>query len=137
MGKVKATLDTNILISSLGWEGNPHKIFNRILNGDIEMITSGPQFDELARVLEYQKFQFSEEQKDRFKSLILEIGTFVNLAEEIDIIKKDPDDNMILETALAGNADYIITGDPDLLELKEFKGIKIITARNFLNNINP
>lgn len=135
MGKTKATLDTNIFISALGWKGNPNKVFGKIVDGKVELVISNEQFAELSEALDYPKFQFTDEQKDRFKSLILEIATFVKPVEKIDIIKNDPDDNMILEAAIAGNADYIVTGDPDLLELKEFRGIKIVKAKEFLEEI--
>lgn len=134
MDKTKATLDTNILISALGWKGNPKKVFEKIVNGEVELIISDEQFAELSEALEYPKFQFTEEQKAKFKSLILGIATFVKPVEKIDIVKNDPDDNIHLEASVAGKADYIITGDPDLLVLKEFRGIKIITARDFLEN---
>lgn len=132
MGKTKVTLDTNILISAFGWEGNSKQIFNEIISGDIELIFSSEQFDELSRVLDYPKFKFTEKQKRKFKNLILEIAIFVQSEEKIEVIKDDPDDNIILESALAGKVNYIITGDSHLLNLKEFKGIKIITAKDFL-----
>ena len=72
MGKTKTTLDTNILISALGWNGNPKQVFDKIINGEIELVISDEQFNELSDALNYPKFQFSEEQKNRFKSLILE-----------------------------------------------------------------
>lgn len=123
MGKTKATLDTNIMISALGWKGNPKKVFDKILKGEVELIISDEQFSELAKALEYPKFQFTKEQKDRFKSVILEIATFVKPVEKIDAIKKDPDDNIHLEGGVAGNVEYIISGDLDLLDLKEFRGM--------------
>jgi len=133
MGKTKTTLDTNILISALGWEGNPKKVFDKVVNGEIELVISDEQFNELTETLDYPKFQFTEEQKDRFKSLVLELATFVKPVEKIAEIKNDPDDNIILEVAIAGNVEHIVSGDPDLLDLKEFRGIKIVTAREFLD----
>ncbi|MBI2584078.1 MAG: putative toxin-antitoxin system toxin component, PIN family [Candidatus Aenigmarchaeota archaeon] len=135
MGKTRATLDTNILISALGWEGNPRQVVRKIISGDCELVISKEQFNELSRVLDYPKFQFTEEQKSRFKTLILEMAMFVSLSESIDVIKEDPDDNRILESAVAGGADYIISGDPHLLKLKEFRGIRIVTAREFLEEL--
>ena len=52
---------------------------------------------------------------------------------KIDIIKDDPDDNKILECAIAGNVDCIVSNDKHLLKLKEFKGIKILTPKEFLS----
>ncbi|MBI5347583.1 MAG: putative toxin-antitoxin system toxin component, PIN family [Candidatus Aenigmarchaeota archaeon] len=69
MGKTKATLDTNILISALGWAGNPYKVFEKAVRGEIELIISEELFYELVEALEYPKLHFTEEQKDRFKSL--------------------------------------------------------------------
>ncbi|MBI2232760.1 MAG: putative toxin-antitoxin system toxin component, PIN family [Candidatus Aenigmarchaeota archaeon] len=131
MGK-KATLDTNILVSSLGWKGPPHKAFSKIISGEVEMVISDEQFSELSEVLDYAKLEFTEEQKDRFKALILEVATFVKPVEKIDAVKDDPDDNMILECAVAGSVDYIVSGDQHLLNLKRFRGIKIVTAKQFL-----
>ena len=135
MGKKKAVLDTNILISALGWKGNPNQVFDRIVKREVELVISDKQFNELSEALDYPKFQFTEEQKDRFESLILEIATFVKPLEKIDVIKNDPDDNMHLEAAVAGNVEYIVTGDPDLLDLNEFRGIKILTPKEFLELI--
>lgn len=51
------------------------------------------------------------------------------------MIKEDPDDNLVLECGVAGNVDYIVTGDTNLLKLKEFRSIKIRTAKEFLEEI--
>ena len=136
MGKTKATLDTNILISALGWEGNPKQVFAKVLKGEIKLVISDKHFTELERVLDYTKFQFTEEQKGRFKALVLAVATLVKPEEKIKVIKEDPDDNIVLECGVAGNVNYIVTGDPDLLKLKEFRGIKIRTPREFLQEVN-
>lgn len=133
MGKAKVTLDTNILISALGWKGKPNQVLAKVLKEEIELVISDKQFDELERVLDYPKFRFTEEQKKRFKALVLSVATFVRPEEKIDVIKEDPDDNMVLECGVAAHVDYIVTGDLDLLKLKEFRGIKIRKAKEFLN----
>ena len=132
MGKTKATLDTNILISALGWKGKPKQVFAKVLEGEIELVISDRQFDELERVLDYPKFRFTEEQKKRIKALGLSVATLVKPEEKISVIKEDPDDNMVLECGVAGKVDYIVTGDQDLLNLKEFRGIKIRASKEFL-----
>ena len=132
MDKTKVVLDTNILISALGWEGKPKRVFDQVVDGTLELIMSREQFEELSRALDYPRLQFAQEQKERFKTLILEIATIVKPQEKITIIKEDPDDNMFLECAVAGNAKYIVSGDSDLLELKEFRGIKILSPDEFL-----
>lgn len=132
MGKTKATLDTNTLISALGWKGKPKQVFAKVLKGEVELVISNKQFDELEQVLDYPKFRFTEQQKKRFKALILSVAALVEPEEKLNVIEEDPDDNIVLECGVAGKVNYIVTGDPDLLKLKEFRGIKIRTAREFL-----
>lgn len=138
MGKKKVILDTNILISALGWKGNPRIIFDRVINGKIELIISFKQIGELLRVMEYLKFRFTEEQKNKLLSILLEVATLVMTTSKVDVIKDDPDDNLILEPANEMKIDFVISGNDHLLKLKEFKGAKIITAKEFLlRNPNP
>lgn len=133
MGKRKVTLDTNILISALGWKGKPNKIMVKIINNELELFLSYEQFEELSRVLDYPKFKFTEEQKRRFRVLISEMATFVKTPIGLDIIKRDPSDNRILECAMIANVDYIITGDKShVLPLKKLGRIKIVTASEML-----
>ncbi|MBI4152630.1 putative toxin-antitoxin system toxin component, PIN family [Candidatus Woesearchaeota archaeon] len=82
--------------------------------------------------MDYPKFNFTEEQKATFISIILEIATMVEITGKVKVIVDDPDDNAILETAIVGNANCLISGDPHLLKLKEFARVKIITASEFL-----
>lgn len=135
MGKKKIVLDTNILISSLGWKGNLRTIFNKVIDGEFELILSFEQLRELLRVLDYPKFKFTDKQKDRFLSILLEISTLVETKSKVDIVEEDPDDNIILEPANEMKIDYIISGDQHLLKLKKFKDTKIVTAKKFLDLI--
>ncbi len=130
MGKTKVFLDTNILISALGWKGKPRVIFEKCLHG--ELVTSPNQIDELKRVMDYPKFNFTEEQKATFISIILEMARMVEISGKVRVIVDDSDDDAMLETAVVGNVDYLISGDPHLLKLKEFAKVRIVTASEFL-----
>lgn len=132
MGKTKVFLDTNILISALGWKGKPRVIFEKCLHGKLELVTSSHQIDELKRVMDYPKFNFTGEQKARFISIILEIAVMVEIPGKVKVIEEDHDDDVMLETAIVGSVDYLISGDPHLLKLKEFAKVKIVTASEFL-----
>lgn len=134
MVKKRVVLDTNVLVSAFGWEGIPHKIFESAVEGELELIVSYDQLSELRRVLEYPKFGFTENQRQRFIMIVLEVATIAEPMEKIDIVKDDPDDNIILECAVAGNAHYIVTGDRHLLGLKEFRGIRILNPREFIES---
>ena len=131
MGKKKVVLDTNILISALGWKGKSRIIFSKCLQGEFELVISSHQLDELRRVLDYPKFKFTEEQKLTFLGIVISIATVVEIIGELKVIKKDLDDNIILETAVVGDVDFIISGDSHLLDLNQFANIKIVTANTF------
>jgi len=132
MGKTKVLLDTNILISALGWSGKPKVIFEKCLHEELELVTSSDQIDELKKAMDYPKFSFTQEQKATFIFIILEIATMVEITGKVNVIVDDPDDNAILETAIVGNVQYLVSGDPHLPKLKEFAKVKIVTASWFL-----
>ena len=87
MGKEKVVLDTNILISALGWDGKQRTIFEMCIDGKYELITSQKQIDELTRVIGYPKFSFTQDQKDTFLSIFLKIATVVEVEREINVIE--------------------------------------------------
>ena len=100
--------------------------------GEFEFIISNFQLDEIQRVLNYPKFKFTEEQKTKFLGIIYEASTLIEVSNSLRIIKEDINDNIILESADKGNADYIISGDEHLLKLNKYKNIKIVTPVEFL-----
>jgi putative PIN family toxin of toxin-antitoxin system len=128
----KVILDTNVLVSALGWQGNPHKVLQRVVDKEAELFISYEQFEELARVLDYPKFNFTEEEKVRFKALISALAVFVTPRTRLDIVKEDPSDNRILECALVAKADFIISGDEHLLALGKLEGTRIVSAGQFM-----
>lgn len=133
MGKEKVVLDTNILISALGWNGKPREIFLKVLNEDLTLVISQKQLEELKEVMNYPKFSFTEEEKDKFLTILQEIALMVETIGGLKVIKEDPDDDVILETAVIGKATIIVSGDDHLLQLKEYAGIKIVTVAKFLD----
>ena len=132
MGKRKVVLDSNILISALGRKGKPRVVFEKCLHGELELVTSSSQLKELMRVMDYPKFGFTDEQKLTFLGIITAIATVVEIPKKLKVIEEDPDDDIILETAVVGNVGSIVSGDPHLLKLVKFGRIKIVTANDFL-----
>ena len=126
----KVVLDTNIIISALIFGGKPEQIYNLVLNKQIFPLTSPILIAELTEIL-IKKFKFDlikikqlEKITKKYFKIVHPDETFHKLADE--------DDNRVLEAALEGKCDYIITGDKDLLELSFFKKIEILTADQFL-----
>ena len=132
MGKKKLVVDTNNLISALGWEGNSRELVRKIIDKEYELCISRKQIAELKRVMDYPKFKFTASQKQKFLEILYEIAAIADTTTKLTVTE-DPDDNMLLECALEAKADYIISGDEHLLKLKEFKGIKIVSVKDFLD----
>ena len=125
-------LDTNILISSIFWRGNPYKVVLNALKKKYFLYLSDEILDELEEKLSL-KFKFPEDKIKVHIEILREYGKVIEPTVEINVIKEDPEDNKVLECAVSCNADYIVSGDHHLLKLKEFKGIKIVTAKEFLD----
>ncbi len=85
--------------------------------------------------MDYPKFKFKEKEKDQFLEVLLANSILVEPKEKINIIKEDSDDNKFLECAVEACADYIISGDDHLLKLHQFRGIAIVSPREFLSEI--
>jgi len=132
---IKAVLDTNILVSSIFWEkGNPHKVAELALCKKIKVFTSAEILMELEKVLR-RDFDEPKEKIQQQITLVLEYATVVAATKNVDVIKADSDDNKILECAIASGSDYIVTGDRHLLDIKEYEGVKIVKAKDFVEII--
>lgn len=135
---MRITTDTNVLLSSSFWKGASFTILERVEQKEIELILSEEIIEEFTRILQYEEVQKKIKDKNlemrRSVEEIISIATIVEPKEKLKVVKDDPDDNKILECALEGNVDYIITKDNHLLKLKEFRRIKIITPEEFLDN---
>ena len=127
----RATADSNIWVSGLNWYGKPHELLNLARDGKIELAISDAILDEFSRIL-HDKLEWSD---DRLNSMRTEVATFtkrVSSTETLDVVKADPDDNRILECAVAAGSDVIVTGDAHLLQLGAYRGIKIMKVADFL-----
>ena len=128
---IRAVLDSNVLISSLFSKGLPRHIVDLAIAQHIESITSPDILAEIESVL-YE--DFSDIPYSRIEEIIRDILSYSRLTPSEKISVKglrDAADAKIIACAIAGKADYIVTGDKDLLALKEYKGIRIVTPKTF------
>lgn len=132
---MRITVDTNVLISSLGWNGAEAAIIEMVLESGLDLCLSAQILSEFYRVAKYPKLGFSDEEIDGFIGRLLPNIIFVNPTGSINLITEDPDDNRILECALESKSRYIVSGDNHLLSLREFVGIRILRAPDFLKAI--
>ncbi len=126
----KIVVDTNIIVSSIFWSGKPYQIMQKGINQELLIFISKDIIDELKVVLK-RDFGLEEQEIEDIVSAILLFTHLAESKEKIDAVK-DKKDNIILECAVAANAGYIVSGDSHLLNLKEFRGIKIVSANEFL-----
>ncbi|MGK7933180.1 MAG: putative toxin-antitoxin system toxin component, PIN family [Microcystaceae cyanobacterium] len=130
-------LDTNIWISGLLWGGNPRKIINLAEHQEIAVYTSLPLLDELRITLTYPKFHHRLQQMTiTVDYLMTQVNNITELCQPIALDNipelRDPNDQIVLETAVTIPVHFIISGDLDLLVLREFQGIQILTSSQFL-----
>ena len=138
---MKVVLDTNIWLSGIFWQGNPYKIIKLGEQRKIEIIISRGIIEEIIEVLNRDsRFQrFIKNRKVSISDLIkttLYIATLIETKTKINVIKEVADDDRILEAAVDGKADYIISGDRHLLDIRKFNEIKIMKANEFLESCN-
>lgn len=137
---MKITTDTNVLISATFWTGSSYKILDLIDKKQIELILSS------AIIGEYKDVVNREEITDKVANKKLITSSAVDKAvneasiiqpiNKLEVVKNDPDDDKILETAIEGEVDYIVSRDKHLLNLKKFEGIEILTPEEFLKKIS-
>jgi len=129
---VTVVIDTNVLISALVGHGKPKVLVTKLL-AEHATVTSTEMLAELADVLSRVKFsKIKNTQVNAFLSILASNSVLVKASQHIRVIAEDPDDDVVLNTALSGKADYIVTGDKHLLNLKEFKGIGIVTVKEMI-----
>jgi putative PIN family toxin of toxin-antitoxin system len=133
---MKLVLDTNIFISAFYWGGNSQKIFDRIINGLDELYVSDKILEEISDVMIRPKFKTGQGTINKYIETIEKNCKKVFTEGRIKGICRDKDDDDKLECGIICNADYIITGDDDLLVLGNYETMKIITPGEYLAIIN-
>ena len=133
---MEAVLDTNVVVSAvISPKGPPAEIIRAWRAHSYIWVTSEPLLDELERTLRSPRLQryiaWSEGELTEFIGLIRQLTRVVAPSAQIDVIKADPDDHRVLEAAIEARVDYIVSGDHDLLDLREYDGIAIVTPARF------
>ncbi len=128
---MKAVFDTNVLVAAFVTEGICSKLVMRSRKKQFHLIACPLILTEFERVLIKKLSATKNESRSALQILSEAIHRVVHPSPLDRSICRDPDDDGILACALEARADYLVTGDEDLLELKVFKGIRIVTPRYF------
>ncbi len=134
---IKAVLDTNVLISSLiASQGNPHHIFAAWKKGKYTLVISDYLLQELHHVLTYpriaKRLPMSEAELAVILMAFAEKAEIVTVTDNLPGITRDPKDDPIVACAVAGQADYLVSGDQDILVLGAYEGIQMVTPAEFV-----
>ena len=132
MKKLFVVLDTNIFISSVFWEGSSYRVVKKAISQEIIVFVSDEIIKEIRKVLT-RDFSLGKQEIDDIVDAVAYFTHLIQPKEKVQVVKEDPDDNRILECALACSAKFIVTYDKHLLRLNKFKDINIFTPDNFLN----
>ena len=128
---MKVVFDTNVLVSALVFPGGRgEEALQRAVAEEDELLLSRPILDELLSVLA-RKFARDTEELARVALFLAEIATMVKPRKRLAVLK-DVADNRILECAVAGHADVIVTGDKALLGLKEYGSVRVVSLAAYL-----
>ncbi len=129
---MRVVADTNILVSALLFGGTPEQVFIAGLRGEIQLLTSPSLLKEFEKVLK-EKFKLNIHLVREIVEEVREVAEIVEVSSPIKAISYPDEDNRVLECAIDGKADFIVTGDTrHILPLKEYGGIKILSPSEFL-----
>jgi len=129
---MKIVIDSNIFVSSFFWGGHPREVFERVINGFDELYITDEIIKEITSVMSSSKFEVNSIEIEDYIKIIEKYSQKIALKNVPKSISRDNDDDKILQCGLDGDVDYIVTGDKDLLVLKEYETIKILNPKDYL-----
>lgn len=129
---IRVVTDTNIFISALMFGGLPGTFLDLAFVKSFQLVTSPVLLEELDEKLR-KKFDISGEDAVLIRARLERCALVVTPGFVLEVIKEDPDDDRVLECAVAGEADYLVSGDRHLLKLGSYEGTPIMTVRQFMD----
>ncbi|SRR6266849_8698513 len=135
---MRVTLDTNVLVSSfISKRGHSADVLDLIATFDeITLVLSTGILDEFKDVMSRKevarRFDYSKKDVSKFEAAIREVAEIVAVKSTFKAVREDPDDDVVVHTAVDGRSDYIVSGDRHLRELKRYRGVKIVSPNAFV-----
>ncbi len=126
-------LDTNVLISGIFFSGPPAQILTAWRAGKVQLIVSTEIFEEYWRVGEKLAQKYTDINIEPILRLIIQNAELIQAAALPEPVSRDPDDDKLLACALAGNVEFIVSGDNDLLTISGYRGVNVLSPRAFLS----
>lgn len=138
---MRIALDTNVLVSAfISKRGQPARLLDILLTfPEIQLVSSAPILEELGDVLSRnevkERFHYSARDIRSFVRAVRNVSVRVKIKSNFKVVVDDPEDDVVLNTAHDGRADYIVSGDHHLRGLRSFKGIKIVSPNQMMRII--
>lgn len=129
---MRVVFDTNVVASASFWRGKPFDCLSAWAQGKCEAVVSPATLAEYHETVEELRLRYAERKPVEWGDALAESAVLVFPTDRASGATSDPDDEMILECALTGEVDYIVSGDKKhLLSLSEFRGIRIVSPAEF------
>lgn len=134
---MRAVLDTNVLISGVIATGVPHEVLVRGFRGEYQLVVSVETLAEFRETLaKYpDRFGLDDDEIQREVETVRYFAEFVDPDADVQAVEPDPDDDKFLEAAIAGDVEYLVSGDRHLLDLGSFRGVDIVDPRTFYEEL--
>lgn len=129
--RLRVVIDTNVLISGIVFGGTPERLVRMFVDGSIDTVISEELLTELRRTIN-RRFPNFVPRLDELEVSLRAEALLVPLGSKTVTICRDPDDNKVIETALIGKCQYIVSGDKDLLDLGSYEGVTVLPPAEFL-----
>jgi putative PIN family toxin of toxin-antitoxin system len=135
---MRVVLDTNVVVSAyLHPQHTIAQILEKWKENEFDLLISAPILAEYQNILQRPRIrirhQLNDEQIAEVIESFKELAIWIEPAETLSVVENDPDDNKFIECAVAGAAEYIVSGDPHLLTIHAYRGIYIVSPAQFLS----
>lgn len=129
---MKIVIDTNIVVSGIVFGGKPERLLRLAIKNDVEMCISSQILAEYDEIIARLSAKYPKHPKSITLKDLIDSASIVSPTQTVTVCR-DNDDNKFIECALAGKCLYIVSGDADLLDLKAYAGIEIVTVAEFFS----
>ena len=128
---MKIVIDTNVIVSALFFGGKPRALLELVATGHLDIFVTQEILAEYYATINYQLEEYHGHQLSPFLPEFTKVASVIEPSSRVRVCR-DPDDNKFIECALDGQCSYIVSGDKDLLDIRHYKNIRIITVLEFL-----
>jgi putative PIN family toxin of toxin-antitoxin system len=132
---MRIVCDTNVLVSGVLFAGPPRQVLQMIVSGSVTNVTSTALLREAEDVLGRVKFGLTPDQVGDIVALFRETFEIAHSTRHVRAVPKDPDDNAVIEAAIAGRCDVIVSGDSHLQDVGRWGTIRILSPARFVAEV--